>query len=264
MLSIERHEQIKNKLLLNNSIPLETLMEDLNVSKATLYRDIAALQKEGFLDLNHGIVTYTFSQKENAPFFSSPHSQEEISNLKNIADAAVQMISAYDSLFIGEGFPCYLLAQRILKHPDPRHLTVVTNNLSASLVLHSHIGHLYVIGGELLINSENLYTGGYRFAQNLSTILVNKAFASIDGIDLKAGYTLKELSQLNIIRQFPTFANATIFLAPSGKFKNRSIHHLAPIEFADAIITDDRLSDEIRVQYQAMNKPQLIVAGSSF
>lgn len=263
MLSVERHELIKNKLLLNNSISFDELMEELKVSKATLYRDVSTLQKQGFLNLSHGIITSTFSQNQNNVSFSRSHprSRDEISNLKSIAAAAVGMISAYDSIFIGEGFLCYLLAQQVLKHPDPRHLTVVTNNLSAAVVLFSHVGHLYVIGGELLHNSENFYTGGYRFARNLSTILVNKAFASVDGIDLKAGYTLKELSQLNIIQQFPTFANATIFLASSGKFDNRSIHHLAPIDFADAIITDGYLPDEIRAQYANMEKPRLIVAG---
>lgn len=263
MLSVERHELIKNKLFLNNSVSFDELLEELNISKATLYRDITVLENKGLLTLNHGIISSTFAQSQNPSHFTHtrPRSREEMGNLRSIAAEAVGMISAYDSLFIGEGFLCYLLAQQIRKHPDPRHLTVVTNNLSAAVALYSHVGHLYVIGGELLYNSENLYTGGYRFARNLSTILVNKAFATVDGIDLQAGYTLKELSQLNIIQQFPTFANATIFLAPSCKFDNRSIHHLAPIDFADAIITDNQLPEDIRSQYESMEKPHLVVAG---
>lgn len=262
MLSIERQELIKNKLFLNNSIPLDDLLHELGISKATLYRDINALQKQGLLTLSHGVITSTFSQKRNLPSVSPFHtrSRDEIHVLNSIAAAAVELISAYDSIFIGEGILCFLLAQRIVKHPNLRHLIVVTNNFNVALVLFSHVRHLYLIGGELLYNSENLYTGGCRFAQNLSTILVNKAFASIDGIDLHAGYTLKELSQLNILQQFPTFVNSTIFLAPSSKFGNRSIHHLAPLDFAAAIITDDRIPADIHAQYATMENTQLIVA----
>ncbi len=264
MLLTKRHEIIKRKLYQNGSMPLETLIQELGVSKATLYRDVAELEKQGALSLNRGVVTS--AAVRGGKVFSGEamglRAPEEVCQLDAIAAAAVLSITPNDSLFIGEGLVCYLLAQKIRGDKSLEHLIVVTNNFGVAVALYAHVRHLYLIGGELLQNADNVYTGGARLTTNLSTILVNKAFASVDGIDEKAGYTMQELSQLGILAQLPSFASSTIFLAPSGRFGNRSIHQLAPLDFADIVITDAAISPEARAAYGALERPQLIVAGA--
>jgi len=71
---------------------------------------------------------------------------------------------------------------------------------------------------------------------------------------------MQELSQLNILSQLPSFASNTVFLALSGRFGNRSIHQLAPLDFANVIITDSGIAPDLRQRYESLGRPQLIVA----
>ena len=261
MLTAERHEWIRRKLNLDESIPLEDLARDLGISMATAYRDMAILEGQGILTLNRGVVRPVYApggqEYANAP---TSHTPLELRQLSSIASAAVDSITANDSLYIGEGLVCYLLALKIRQQSRFEHLIVVTNNFGVAVALHGHVRHLYLIGGELLRNTDNLYTGGSRLTSNLSTILVNTAFAGVDGIDEHAGYTMQELSQLNILSQLPSFASSTVFLALSGRFGNRSIHQLAPLDFASVIITDNAIAPDVREKYESLKRPQLIVA----
>lgn len=262
MLTAERHEWIRRKLAQGGSIPLEMLARELGISMATAYRDMAALEGQGALTLNRGVVRPARAPGGRGGADAAPvaHRPSELRQLGSIASAAVELITENDSLFIGEGLVCYLLAQKIRGQPRFTHLIVVTNSFGVAIALHGHVRHLYLIGGELLQNADNLYTGGSRLTSNLSTILVNKAFASVDGIDERAGYTMQELSQLNILSQLPSFASSTVFLALSDRFGNRSIHQLAPLDFANVIITDSAIAPDMRRQYEALKRPQLIVA----
>lgn len=264
MLTIERHEWIRRKLYAGQSVALEALAGELGISMATAYRDIAALEAQGVLTLSRGVVRAAQLPVGAGRMLDgaalSMHQSSELRQLDGIAEAAAQSITANDSLFIGEGLVCYLLAQKIRKQPRLEHLIVVTNNFGVAVTLHGHVRHLYLIGGELLRGADNIYTGGSRMTSNLSTLSVNQAFASVDGIDMQVGYTMRELSQISILSKLPSFTSGTVFLAPSCRFGNRSVHHLAPLDFVDAIITDGEIAPDVRQAYEALGRPRLIVA----
>ena len=262
MLPLERIEKLKALLYEEDGIPISRLAEGVGVSKSTVYRDLVRLRREGLVTMNEGRVDLVKSTR-SGPFRSEDPqwlAQRNIPALDSIASAALSLIREVDSVFIGESLVCYLLAQKIRGQPRLRNLTVVTNNFSVAIHLSSSIKHLYLIGGELLQNVENLYTGGPKFASNLSTIFVSKAFTSVDGVDLQAGYTMQELSQLNILSHLPDFAAQSIFLASSQKFGYRSVHQLAPLDFGDVLITDSGLPPQQREVFSRLEKPRLILA----
>lgn len=262
MLPLERIEKIKAILHEEGGVPISRLADSLGVSKSTAYRDLVQLRREGLITMNEGRVSLVKSTHSD-PFRSEDPqwlAQRNIPALDSIATAALALIREVDSVFIGESLVCYLLAQKIREQPRLGNLTVVTNNFNVAIHLSSSIKHLYLIGGELLQNVENLYTGGPKFASNLSTIFVSKAFTSVDGVDLQAGYTMQELSQLNILSHLPDFAAQSIFLASSQKFGYRSVHQLAPLDFGDVLITDSDLPPQQREVFSRLEKPRLILA----
>ena len=264
MLPEQRIQIIREKLGNKKRMKVKKLEELLQVSRATIYRDLSSLCQEGFLMVSRGeaVLLYTPpdpKHQEKSPDFASVRN---LSQLTSIAHAAVLLIEKADSIFLGEGLLCFLLARQITASPDLKNITIVTNNFPAALTLSSYTKYVYMTGGEVLQNTENYYTGGPKFAGNLSSIYVNKAFAAVDGVDLRAGYTVQSLSQLNILSHLPEFSANTIILAPSSRFGCRSIHQLAPLEFGRILITDsgiDRSSSDV---FSKRERPRLLTAGA--
>lgn len=263
MLPLQKIEIIKNKLQSSGSVSIKELEQILGVSRSTVRRYLLQLKNEGFLSINGGCANII--RKTRSDIFQYDYlqwaAQQNNSQINSIAAMAVTLIEENDSIYIGESLVCYLLAKRIKMQPRLKSITVVTNNFNVAVELSSHTKHIYLTGGELLQNAENLYTGGPKFASNLSTIYVTKAFACVDGVDFKAGYTMQNLSQLNILSHLPSFAAKTIFLVASHKFGFRSIHQLAPLDFGDIIITDSGIDEEHLKIFSQMGKPRLVVAG---
>lgn len=236
MFAEQRIEKIKSILLDKKSIDIGTLASLLNVSEVTVRRDINKLQQEGFLVRTHGGIVLSNNKVDINESFHIPSSAISNFALKDrITDMAATLIEENDSIFLGEGTTCYLLAKKLKEFSN---ITVVTNNLSASLLLAPYIKNIYLISGELIHNRGNLYTGGPKVASHLSTIFVNKAFISSNGFDVNIGFTIQELSQLNILSYLPNFAAKIICMIDSTKFGYLSVHKLAPPNFANIIITD--------------------------
>lgn len=237
MFAEQRIEKIRSILLEKKSVQITELAVLLNVSEVTIRRDISKLEKENSVIKTHGgIMLSESSEIQKDKSFHIKNS--DISNfvLKDrITDLASTLIEENDSIFLGEGTTCYMLSKKLKGFNN---ITVVTNNLSASLQMAPYVKNIYLISGELNHNGANLYTGGPKVASHLSTIFVNKAFISSNGFDINVGFTIHELSQLNILSYLPNFASKTICMIDSSKFGFLSVHQLAPVEFVDTIITD--------------------------
>lgn len=262
MLPAERKNRILELLLTRKNTTFTELQTQLQVSRSTLYRDLATLEKEGCLTAKNNMVSLCDPSQIPSldPAFHWLPVPPHMEALNSIAEEAVNMISEMDSIFLSEGLLCFLLAKKIRDQSRLKNITIVTNNFSAALELYPHIAHVYVLGGDLLQNPENLYTGGPRMESNLSTIFLSKSFAAVDGVDLHSGYTMHELSQLSILSHLPDFSAETIFLIPSHRFGYNSVHQLAPLSFSDRIITDWRLGEEEKKIYSALQKPKIVIA----
>ena len=259
MIPEERKKSLENLLLKEKKISFQELQQTLRISRSTLYRDLEKLEKEGLISIHKGLISCSILARHNqaatAASFPDDYRQQE-----EIAMTAVQMVSEMDSIFLGEGLLCLLMARYIREQKHLKNITVVTNNFNAAVSLRGQIGHVYLIGGDLLQNAENYYTGGPRLESNLSSIFVSKAFAAVDGIDQQSGYTMHELSQLSMLLHLPNFSAETIFLIPSARFGYNSVHQLAPITYPDKIITDDKVAEQYRKIFSRLQKPELVLA----
>ena len=257
MIPEERKKSLENLLLKEKKISFQELQQTLRISRSTLYRDLEKLEKEGLISIHKGLISCNLLAQPGPTAASFP---DDYRQQEEIAMTAVQMVSEMDSIFLGEGLLCLLMARYIREQKHLKNITVVTNNFNAAVSLRGQIGHVYLIGGDLLQNAENYYTGGPRLESNLSSIFVSKAFAAVDGIDQQSGYTMHELSQLSMLLHLPDFSAETIFLIPSARFGYNSVHQLAPITYPDKIITDGKVAEQYRKIFSRLQKPELVLA----
>ena len=156
------------------------LSEALEVSEATIRRDLQGMHERGLLERVHGGAAFKPDAMPE-PLFADK--QEQFTEAKQqIAAAALAMIRDYDTIFLDGGSTVLKLAQLL---ESRRHLTVVTNSLMAAAQLMESGHHLILCGGEFRALSRTLV--GPLSKPILESIAVDKAFMGTIGFTLSDG-----------------------------------------------------------------------------
>ena len=240
MLAINRHEKIMQLLVKNKTISVKTLCDLLQVSEATIRRDLTYLENENKLERTHGgafindsiPLSYeeTFNQKELIA------SDEK----KRIAKYAFNMIRPNDSLVIDSGTTTLELARMIGESDLP--LLLITNATTiASIISTNDKVEFYVLGGKVRLNT--LATVGSLTMQMLNRFNVNKAFVGVNGITVENGLTTPDLEEAEIKKLMLSIADERIILTDSTKFQKVARCQIAPLSMVDKIITDTKLNN---------------------
>ena len=84
-----------------------------------------------------------------------------------------------------------------------------------------------------------VYTGGPKLPLELDKVFVNKAFIGVSGLDLNAGLTIYDLSQLSLYTCARRIAQQVFLLCDYTKFGYQSAHKIGPAEeIVDTIVTN--------------------------
>lgn len=259
----EKLNTIKAILNKRNSVKVNTLAEELGVTMITVRRYLAKLEKEGFLTKTHGGAVlnnhefnYTNVKNKNDDMFIKDVNISNVQYKEQTAELATSLVDHTDSLFIGGGTTCYLFAKKLKAFKG---VTIVTTCLNTAYELYPYVKNIYFIGGELISNNGVFYTGGPKIAAELGKVYVNKSFISIGGIDLNAGLTTHELSQLSMMHSIKKISKQTIILADHTKFGFLCAHQAGTIDMADVIITDTSIDSKYSEAFKKSNVKLLTV-----
>lgn len=254
MIKKNRQEKLLAYLREHKVAQVNVLSEMLDVSAVTIRHDLDQLQEQGKVVRSHGGAMLADTPLSNASIYASMRRGEYIPNLalkERIAKEAIRLIEPNDSVFIGGGTTFYVMARHLKQFPD---LRIVTNNISLAFELAQFNPNIYIIGGELVNINGVYYTGGPKIPLELEKIYVNKAFIGISGIDLKAGLTIYDLSQLNLHMSIPKVARSVILVCDSTKFGYQSAHRIGPVEdVVGTIITNDSVDHYYRQEMKKRN-----------
>ncbi|MBI9105921.1 MAG: DeoR/GlpR transcriptional regulator [Spirochaetales bacterium] len=240
MFAAQRIEIIKDFLIKNKTADISTLTSILNVSDVTVRKDLDKLEKDKFLLKIHGgaVLCETETTETISRINISNHTAKS-----KIAELALTLIEEDDSIFIGPGSTCFLLSQNIKRLKG---ISVVTNNVAVSNEVMGSIKRTYLLGGELKDINGIPYTSDAASLESLSKIFVNKAFISIDGIDLKAGITCNTLNKANLINFISNISKTLIVLADNEKFDHIGMYQAASLESISCVVTNRCDLDEYK------------------
>lgn len=241
MLPAQRITLIKDILLDKKSIDTSTLSNYLEVSEVTIRKYFDQLEKEGFLKKVHGGAVLN----TDPPFPASAGEEDSFSSDEiNIALSASDLIKDGDSIFIGSGILCYALATHLHAKKD---LSVVTTNINAVPHLHKSASNVYLLGGDVRTDIDGfLSSHGSNCLQQLSHIYVNKAFFSVDAIDIQAGITANELFDVDLLKAISQITASPVVLASSKIFGRIALHRFGPLQSFHTYITDTQVSDNYK------------------
>ncbi|SDB89753.1 DeoR/GlpR family DNA-binding transcription regulator [Acinetobacter boissieri] len=233
MLQQERLHRIHTLLLQVQQLSTERIMQELAISRETARRDMITLENTGHAKRVHGGIICTQTVAE-APL-NVRHGQM-IKEKRAIAKAAVQQLSAGQTIFIDAGSTTAILAEELRTLSS---LTIITNSLQVALNLSAGDGskhHLILLGGEIITQPQ---TQGDQTISEIQRYYADVALLSPAGIDPYAGATNYQTSEANIAKAMVQHSRLTFILADE-----RKLHQVSRIEFAKPHEVDLLISNQ--------------------
>jgi DeoR family transcriptional regulator, aga operon transcriptional repressor len=248
----KRFEKILQELLGNGEVMVDNLARRLNVSSATIRRDLNELEQHGLLRRTHGgAVPLAPMLYEPFRHVSSFQEQEErcAAEKRRIGILAASLISDGDIIAIGAGTTTTQVA-RSIRHR--KGITVLTNAINIGMEL-SHLVDIKVcMTGGILSGDWFALVGdvAQRFA---SEIFVDKAFIGVDGIHADHGLTTNYSDQAAVHRVMLQQARHRIVVADHRKIGVVGSTLIWPAADIETLITDQANTEEAIAPFTAKN-----------
>jgi DeoR family transcriptional regulator of aga operon len=239
----QRSEQILQELLRDGEISVESLAQSLNVSTATIRRDLGQLEREGLLRRTHGgAVPVAPMLYEPFRHVSSFQEQEEkcVAEKRRIGLMAANLILDGEVIAIGAGTTTTQVA-RSIRHR--KGITVLTNALNVAMEL-SHMPDIKVCMTGGYLSGDWFALVGDVAQRNVGEMFVDKVFIGVDGIHREHGMTTNYPDQAAIHRAMMRQARQRIIVADHRKIGVVGTTLIWPPADFDILITDKATTDE--------------------
>ncbi|MDD3694806.1 MAG: DeoR/GlpR family DNA-binding transcription regulator [Lentisphaeria bacterium] len=242
LLTAEREQFILELLRQSDALSVAALSARLEVSEATVRRDLQSLHERGLLERVHGGAT--LRGLTQAEMLFSDKEGKLGAEKQRIAAAALELIQPNDSIFLDGGSTVLQLAR--LLEAKPGRLTIVTNSLMAAYLLMESRHRLILCGGELRALSRTLV--GPLSAPVLQSISVDKAFMGSIGLTLKDGMSTTDANEAFTKKQIMSRSRQVILLADHSKFGLPSFVNSGALQDLDLVVCD-AMPEEFRERF---------------
>lgn len=251
MLALEITDGIRALLTREKRVDVATLSARFGVSSVTIRKYLCQLEEEGFLVKIHGGAMLAEGRDIPPPVVPAIANE---AGKQRIADLAFQTIRRGESIFLGSGATCYLLAKRLREVEDIR---IVTNNISALYELIPYNKNVFLLGGEIVYSGGMISASWDKAESYCAGLQVNKAFTSAAGVDLVGGLTVNHTVSAHMYRLIPRLTENWYLIADHEKFGKLGFYQVAPMENIKYVITD-QIDDGTRERLSAMGIPVIV------
>lgn len=238
MLTPEREARILGLAAQAAVVTVSDLARDLNVSEATVRRDLQSLHERRLLQRVRGGATRNTPTRVE-PLFQDKEDLNAVAKGR-IAKRALELIEDHDVIYLDGGSTVLMLARLLDERQD---LTVVTNSLMAAAALMTMRHRLILVGGEFRALSRTLV--GPLTASVINSVRVDKAFMGTIGFTVADGLMTTDPAEAYTKDQIMARANQVILLVDSGKLGVPSFARSGRTEDIGTVVTE-RIDDATR------------------
>ncbi len=254
MIAEKRKALLIDKLRKDGYIQATDFADEVNISAATIRRDLIQLEKEGYcIRKRGGAVRSTQSVTMELPYDIKKNRNTIEKN--RIALKAMELIENGDTILMDAGSTSYSLA--CMLH-NKEQLTVITNDLNIAVKLAANPKiNLICTGG---IARPNVYTlQGIQVVEFINELRVDKSFIGADAIHEDGTISNVNIEEVPIKQAMIRAADQVILVSDSTKFSLTGFAKVASVCDMDYIVTDDNTPEKI-LQYCKNNGVRLIIA----
>lgn len=248
----ERHLFIKEQLYKNGFVTVQDLAEQLEVTGATIRRDLRIMEGENLLRRNHGGASLVHEKVIELSL--TDRSLICPDEKARIAAAAAAILGENDSMGVTSGSTIEAFVRQ-LQHKGP--IKVVTPSIRLGVLLMEKMDvDLRILGGRIVPNS--MSTRDEYSIQGLRNVRCSKLFFSCDGFSIEDGVTSAFVSEAHLTESMMNIAQQRILLADSSKIGKCGFGRICGLEDVDTLITDSGISESLKAKIEALGVDVII------
>lgn len=253
MFAEERQQRVLEALQKQSRIKVMELAALLNVSPATIRRDLDELETAGLLQRTHGGALLRPQARFEPTFFEKE--DQYLAQKEQIGYLAASMINPGETIIIDAGTTTFQMLKYLR---EKRNLTIITNAINfAKEFTADHNIELIMIGGTVRLNTQALV--GPLSEANLKNFHADKAFIAANGCMPQKGLTTPNLSEAYTKRAMAQAATEVIAVLDHSKFGQINLATIIPLSEVDLIITDSGIAPACRKELEDAGS-QLVIA----
>lgn len=238
MLKSARHARIYELINVKGHVTVQELNQLLDVSEATVRRDLEELSIAGQLQRTHGGALRIEPRSKELPTLQRRGERRD--EKQRIGRMAASMVETGQTIFLGSGSTVHEIAGHLRTIPD---LVVITNalNVANQLVEQDNI-ELVVIGG--MLRPHELSMVGHIAEAAIKELRADKVFMGMFGVDPQHGFTGNYFPEAMTDRTILGIAPCNVIIADHSKLGSVGPVFLADIAAADVLITSTEAAPE--------------------
>jgi DeoR family fructose operon transcriptional repressor len=231
----ERKKQILKILDKKESMEVQEIADELEISAVTIRRDLQQLADEGLLIRTHGGA---MKAQPRHPFTAFADKESvAASKKKYIGKLAAALVKPGDTIFMDCGSTVFAMCAW-LKDISP--LRIITNSLPVAAEFVDIPGiRVNLAGGEM--DGQRKAIHGSKAVAHIRSYHADKAFIGTDGFSIKNGLSAFSETEASISTAMIESAGKTFVLCDSSKIGKESYLRFAPLSMLTALITDKEL-----------------------
>ncbi|MHB8241660.1 MAG: DeoR/GlpR family DNA-binding transcription regulator [Solirubrobacteraceae bacterium] len=228
----ERLAAILEQLSVDGTVTVVEIARSLDVSPATVRRDLHLLEDQRMLERTHGGAVPHGVLYELPLRYKSARQPEQ---KRRIAREAASRVLDGWAIGLTGGTTTTEVARALVDRPR---LTIVTNalNIAAEIAVRPNL-KLVVTGG--VARPESYELVGPIAEASLQGLNLDMAFLAVDGISSKAGLTTHHETEAGSDRALMARAEHIIVVADSSKLATTAFARICDLTDVDELITDD-------------------------
>lgn len=239
MFAHERFQAITSLLSKRQKMTVHELQGELDVSPATLRRDLTELEAAGKVIRVRGAVVHPHYFRSEPSF--AQKSRVAAAAKRGIALEAASLVPAGSTVLVDAGSTCLEIGRLLLARPDVR---LITHSLPLAALAHEGAAKVICIGGEVRSIS-GAATGALALSW-LEHLRADWCFVGASGLSAAEGASTTELSEAAMKTAMLHRSETKVLVADGGKWERPSTVQFAEWNSFDYWVTDGPLGEPAR------------------
>jgi len=244
MLATDRRTRILERVAEEQTIRIGELAQEFGVSEMTIRRDIAKLERTGFLRRTYGGATAHLTRSLDPAF--NMRSLQNAAAKRLIAITAVGLIGDVSTIFVGTGTTT---EQFVRLMPALDDLTVVCESLPVAGLLGTRSTRVVVLGGT--VHRDELSCIGPVAAGTVQRYRADVAVLGAAGVTPRHGITELFEEEAENHRLMIECSERLLLLADGTKLGTHAMAHVAPATAISTLVTDEGAPADVLAELRA-------------
>jgi len=220
----------------NGHVLVKDLAVEMNISEATVRRDLKTMAEAQEVELIYGGATL----KRHADYSFRSKKISNVEAKRRIGELAVNLIHDGDQIFLDSGTTTFQMAG-LLK--GKRSLSVIANSIRLAEELSAIPDvNIIMLGGQYRV--DRMDTIGPLAMEAMEQLRGYRAFIGADGVGMEFGLAASDIESSHLYRLAVRHARETILVLDHTKFASPSLYKIVGWESVSTVVTDQAPSPE--------------------